>query len=112
KLSLAAEEQEVMERVLRKKNQGILVGRVKKLCLKDFAVKLLPKLRIHGDDRMEKLLKVHDTEKIAGILGKRKKLDRAEIRKGRSYIYGRIFHEVFEFKFRSRVSRRIMGGGI
>ncbi|OIR56614.1 MAG: uncharacterized protein A8A55_2638, partial [Amphiamblys sp. WSBS2006] len=111
KLSLAAEEQDVMERVLRKKNLGILVGRVNKLCLKDFTVKLLPKLRIHEDDRMEKVLKVRDPEKIAGILGKRKTRS-GRISKGTFLYYGRIFHEVFEFKFRSRVSRRIMGGGI
>ncbi|OIR57383.1 MAG: uncharacterized protein A8A55_1857 [Amphiamblys sp. WSBS2006] len=102
-----------INKILEIEDRSIWVGRVKKLRLYDHALQILPKLRIHGGDRIENLLKTHSPEKIAEILGARRNNNRTkENEKELIYIFGNTFIEVFEFKFRSRVSRKRRSDGI
>ncbi|OIR58524.1 MAG: uncharacterized protein A8A55_0696 [Amphiamblys sp. WSBS2006] len=102
KFGLCAETQENIAGILRKENQSIWVGRVKKLRLYGHALQILPKLRIHGGGRIESLLKTHSLERVAEILRARRNNDwRKKHEKKPDYIYARILDGgVFEFKFR------------
>ncbi|OIR56490.1 MAG: uncharacterized protein A8A55_2762, partial [Amphiamblys sp. WSBS2006] len=106
-LHLRVEKQEDIAGVLRKENQSIWVGRVKKLRLYDHALQILPKLRIHGGDQIETLLKTHSPGRVAEMLGTRRNSEwTKETEKKYIRVYGGTFREVFEFKFSSRVSRK------
>ncbi|OIR55702.1 MAG: uncharacterized protein A8A55_3552, partial [Amphiamblys sp. WSBS2006] len=50
---LNAGQGEHIDEVLEMKNSSIWAGRVKKLSFSDYAIEILPKLRIHGDNVME-----------------------------------------------------------
>ncbi|OIR57088.1 MAG: uncharacterized protein A8A55_2157 [Amphiamblys sp. WSBS2006] len=104
---LCAGKQEDIAGILRKENRSILVGRVKKLRLYGHVLQVLPKLRIHGGDRIENLLETHSLERIAEMLGERRKNDWTKEHEKKNF-----FNEVFEFKFRSQVSRKRRRGDI
>ncbi|OIR56160.1 MAG: uncharacterized protein A8A55_3094 [Amphiamblys sp. WSBS2006] len=53
-LSLSADGTEHLAKIL-EENSSIWIGRVKKLELRDYAVNILPKLRIHEENEMEEL---------------------------------------------------------
>ncbi|OIR55942.1 MAG: uncharacterized protein A8A55_3311, partial [Amphiamblys sp. WSBS2006] len=112
-IRLYAEKQEYIAGILRKENRSICLGRMKKLRLYDHALQILPKLKIHGGDQIETLLKTHSPERVAEILGARGNNDwTKEPEKKYAHVYGETFREVFEFKFSSRVSRKRRSGDI
>ncbi|OIR57589.1 MAG: uncharacterized protein A8A55_1645 [Amphiamblys sp. WSBS2006] len=57
------------EEILRTENSSLWVGKVKKIHLEDYAIEILPKLRIHGENEMEELeLNAGKAEHITRIL--------------------------------------------
>ncbi|OIR58951.1 MAG: uncharacterized protein A8A55_0276 [Amphiamblys sp. WSBS2006] len=68
-LWLYAYSSEYIAEIHKTENNSIWVGKVKKLELHEYAVEILPKLRIHEENVMEELgLKAYDSEDITGIL--------------------------------------------
>ncbi|OIR56605.1 MAG: uncharacterized protein A8A55_2647, partial [Amphiamblys sp. WSBS2006] len=51
--SLSAGEKEYVSEVIRVKNNSIWLGKVKNLRLKSFAIRILPKLKLHEENEME-----------------------------------------------------------
>ncbi|OIR56615.1 MAG: uncharacterized protein A8A55_2637 [Amphiamblys sp. WSBS2006] len=61
---------ETISRILKMKKESIWIGRVKSLFLHNYAIEILPKLRLHEDNEMEELsLNTDKDEHITGILG-------------------------------------------
>ncbi|OIR57067.1 MAG: uncharacterized protein A8A55_2177 [Amphiamblys sp. WSBS2006] len=68
-LEFIAPEARHISRTLEMKKKSIWIGRVKDLFLSHYAIEILPKLRLHEDNEMEKLvLNTDKDEHIAGIL--------------------------------------------
>ncbi|OIR56829.1 MAG: uncharacterized protein A8A55_2420 [Amphiamblys sp. WSBS2006] len=73
-LDLDADEAEYLTEMLRTKNSSILVGKVKKLNLRHYAMKILPKLKFHKESAMEELvLNAKHFGETAGIYKKKNK---------------------------------------
>ncbi|OIR55763.1 MAG: uncharacterized protein A8A55_3491, partial [Amphiamblys sp. WSBS2006] len=54
-LSLSADDTKHLAKILKEEINSIWIGKVRKLTLRDYAVNILPKLRIHEENEMEEL---------------------------------------------------------
>ncbi|OIR56019.1 MAG: uncharacterized protein A8A55_3233, partial [Amphiamblys sp. WSBS2006] len=82
-LYLGADETEHLSEILRVADNSILVGKVKRLELFNYAISILPKLKLHKENEMEELHLSSDKEEYVSeaILGENNSIQLGKVRK-------------------------------